>query len=53
MNLTEKVLKVLECRIAGLSYPQMARELHCGQSTAYDKVRKIKNKFVSAQTYDL
>ena len=47
MNLTEKELKVLECRIAGLSYPQMARELHCGQSTAYDKVRKIRDKYTS------
>ena len=36
----EKDLRTLDLRRRGLSYPQIAAELHCSLSTAYDSVQR-------------
>ena len=47
LNLTDNMKLALECRIAGLSYPEIGRILGRVQSTVYEYFTKMRQRYVA------
>lgn len=47
LNLTDNMKTALECRIAGLSYPEIGRILGRVQSTVYEYFTKMRQRYVA------
>jgi len=47
LNLTDNMRLALECRIAGLSYPEIGRILGRVQSTVYEYFTKMRSRYVA------
>jgi len=47
LNLTDNMRAALECRIAGLSYPEIGRILGRVQSTVYEYFTKMRQRYIA------
>lgn len=47
LNLTDNMRTALECRIAGLSYPEIGRILERAQSTVYEYFLKMRQRYIA------
>lgn len=47
LNLTDNMRLALECRIAGLSYPEIGRILGRVQSTVYEYFTKMRQRYTA------
>ena len=47
LNLTKNMRVALECRMAGLSYPEIGRILERAQATVYEYFIKMRQRFVA------
>ncbi len=47
LNLTDNMRVALECRMAGLSYPEIGRILGCVQSTMYEYFIKMRQRYTA------
>ena len=47
LNLTENMRTALECRMSGLSYPEIARILERAQSTVYEYFIKMRQRYTA------
>ncbi|MDE6966274.1 MAG: hypothetical protein K2O94_04780, partial [Clostridiales bacterium] len=47
LNLTDNMKVALECRMAGLSYPEIGRILGRVQSTVYEYFTKMRARYVA------
>ena len=47
LNLTENMRIALECRIKGLSYPEIGRILSCAQATVYEYFIKMRQRYAA------
>lgn len=47
LNLTDKMREALECRMAGLSYPEIGRILERATSTVYEYFTKMRQRYMA------
>ena len=47
LNLTDNMKFALECRIAGLSYPEIGRILERAQSTVFEYFIKMRQRYIA------
>lgn len=47
LNLTENMRIDLECRIKGLSYPEIGKVLSCAQSTVFEYFIKMRQRYIA------
>lgn len=47
INLTYNMRIALECRIKGLSYPEIGRVLSCAQSTVFEYFIKMRQRYIA------
>ena len=47
LNLTDNMRVALECRMAGLSYPEIGRILERAQATVYEYFIKMRQRYIA------
>ena len=53
LNLTDNMHTALECRMAGLSYPEIGRILERAQSTVYEYFIKMRQRYMEVYAVDI